>query len=415
MQVLLGFIRAGTIGNYFPQSVVKGMMAAIGIILILKQLPHAFGYDADFMGDESFVEAGGSNTFTRLFLTMDWFHTGALIIAAISMATILVWEKKVKSWVPSVVVAIGLSIIVNKIFQSFFPSLEVGETHLVQLPYGGGLTSSRFSPNWSMIGDARIWIAAVTLAMVSSLESLLAIEAADKIDETGSVTSKNKELIAQGVGNTISALLGGLPITAVVVRTSINATAGAVSKLSAVLHGFWLLLFVLLIPNFLNLIPISTLATVLIIVGYRLTKPNLFKTIFRNGWDQFIPFMVTILAILFSDLLMGICIGMVVGFIFVVKSSVHKAIVVVQDKNDFLIRFYKDVSFLQKSRLLRIFESIPNGSNVYIDGSRGVFVDSDIEESVDDFIKRCKNRNITVSLKKSSLSLSKLFQEESRG
>jgi MFS superfamily sulfate permease-like transporter len=421
LQIIMGLIKAGTIGNYFPQSVIKGMLAAIGLILILKQLPHAFGYDADFMGDTAFSEQGGLNTFTRLLATFEWLHPGALFVAVTSFVVILMWDKKAKNKtgffkiLPSALVAIIVSIIINEVFKKFFPAFIITETHLVQLPMGGGLTSGRLAPNWAFISEPKLWITAVTLAMVGSLESLLSVEAADKIDETGSVTSKNRELLAQGVGNTISGFLGGLPITAVIVRTSVNASAGAATNLSAFLHGIWLLVFVLLIPNLLNLIPLATLAAVLILVGYKLTKPELYKSIKKKGMDQFIPFIITILAILFTDLLMGILLGIVVGFIFVIKSSVTKAIVVVQEGNDYLIRFHKDVSFLQKSRLLSIFDSIPEGTNVFIDGSRGVYVDADIEEAVEDYMKRCANKKINVTLKKSSLSLSSLFQEITNG
>ncbi len=417
LQIVFGAFKAGKIGNYFPNSVIKGMLAAIGIILILKQIPHALGYDAVYMGDESFFDAGGLNTFTRLILTMNWFHPGALIVAVFCLFIILFWENRSRKlafldFLPGPLIAVVFSILLNFLFKKFVPELEITQTHLVQLPLGSELTQHFYTPEWAMLIDLKVWTIAFTIDVISSLESLLSLEAADKINTSGAVASKNRELVAQGFGNTLSGLIGGLPVTAVIVRTSANANAGAKTKLSAILHGFWLLCFVLFIPTILNLIPLASLAAVLLIVGYKLTKIELYKDMIKRGKDQFIPFIGTVIAILFTDLLTGITIGMIVGFIFVLKSNVHKSIVVVQDKNDFLIRFYKDVSFLQKLQLLTIFQSIPEGAQVILDGSKGVYVDADIEDTVRDFIKRSHQSGITVQLKKSSLSLSNLFREE---
>lgn len=420
-QIIFGTIRAGKIGDYFPASVIKGMLAAIGIILILKQFPHAIGYDATFMGEESFSENSGENTFTSLLISMNWAHMGAVIISAISFLTIYIWDQAAKKSItffqifPGALAAVILAVILNQTFIIYFPDLGLDQTHLVQLPVGGSITSNLLFPNWSVIFEKKIWITAITIAIVGSLESLLSVEAADKIDDSGSITSKNRELIAQGVGNTLSGLIGGLPLTAVIVRTSANVAAGAKTRVSTILHGVWLLAFIMFIPQYLNLIPLSALAIVLILVGYKLTKPELFKLMASKGANQFIPFIVTIMAILFTDLLIGIMIGMGVGFVFVIKSSIHKSIVMVHEEENYLIRFYKDVSFLQKSQLISILSSIPEGSSLVIDGSKGVFIDSDIEECVIDFIKKSKSLDIKVQLEKSSLSLSNLFKEETHG
>lgn len=418
IQIILGFLRAGTIGDYFPTSVIKGMLAAIGIILILKQIPHAIGYDVDFMGDESFSQIDGQNTFSEILLAFNWLHWGAVVISLISMGIMLLWEKgaskgnKFFKLIPGALVAVIAGVLLNELFKGSFSSLALNSQHLVQLPFTGGWSdignNIRF-PDWSYITNPKIYQVALTIAIVGSLESLLSIDAADKLDGDGILTSKNRELFAQGAGNTLSGLIGGLPITAVIVRTTANQTAGAKSNLSAILHGFWLLICVVSIPFVLNLIPLSALAAVLLLVGYKLAKPALFKQMLNKGMNQFIPFVATIVAILFTDLLVGIIFGIVVGFAFVIRSNMHNAVVMVRDAEHILVRFYKDVSFMQKSALIKIFTDIKDGSTVILDG-RDVFIDDDIVELVEDFIKRAPSRNITVELKKSSLSVTNLFK-----
>ncbi len=419
IQIIFSFINGGSIGNYFPTSVIKGMLAAIGLILILKQLPHAVGYDADFMGDESFA-TNGSNTFGDIMLAIEATHMGAIVVAIISLLIMLGWEKGAKggrrvfTLIPGALIAVIFSVVLNELFKKYAPGMTIESSHLVQLPFNGGakdFLGNFMMPNWANLSNPKVYTTAFIIAIVGSIESLLSIEAADKIDEQGRVTNKNRELLAQGVGNSLSGLVGGLPLTAVIVRTSANASAGAKTKLSAVLHGVWLISCVVTIPHVLNLIPLSCLAAVLLLVGYKLTKPELIKKMYSKGWNQFAPFMVTIVAILFTDLLVGIMIGMVVGFIFVIKSSVHQSIVMVNEDNRFLIRFYKDVSFLQKSALLGMFEQIPAKASVVIDGSKNVFVDEDISDLIEDFMKRANVNEINVELKKSSLALSPLFRE----
>jgi MFS superfamily sulfate permease-like transporter len=419
IQIIFGSVRAGSIGNYFPTSVIKGMLAAIGIILILKQFPHAIGYDADFMGDESFNQPDGQNTFSEIVYSLNWLAPGALIISMVSIGLMLFWEKMaVKKiffrLVPGALVAVVASLVINEIFKNFVPSISLGGNHLVQLPFSGGMSdfvAGFKTPDWSYITQTQVYISAFTIAIVGSLESLLSVDAADKLETEGNITNKNRELFAQGVGNTVSGFIGGLPITAVIVRTSANAAAGARSNLSAVLHGVWLLLCVVSIPHLLNKIPLAALATVLILVGYKLTRPALYRSLFAKGPNQFIPFIVTIVAILFTDLLIGILIGMVVGFVFVFRANMHKSIVMVQDKDNYLIKFYKDVSFLQKSTLMKLLDSIPSHSSVMIDGSQNVFVDDDIVELIEDYKKRSVKEKINVELRKSSLALNPLFRK----
>ncbi len=419
-QILFGVFRGGVIGDYFPTSVIRGMLAAIGLILILKQFPHAVGYDADFMGDESFFEQGGLNTFSRLVMTLQMIHPGAIAISMGAFLIIIGWEKlgskgiKFFQMIPGALVAVVSGIILTKLFQGH-EILSLRTEQLVSLPLSGFSDAKFFLPEANNLFDMKVLVVAFTISLVGSLESLLSVDAADKLDDDGRVTNKNRELIAQGAGNTISGLLGGLPITAVIVRTSANANANAKTNLSTILHGLWLLLAVVSIPHFLNLIPLAALATILILVGYKLVKPKLIREMYRKGISQFIPFIVTILAILFTDLLTGIAIGMVVGFFFVIKTNIHKAVVMVSDENFYLIRFHKDATFLQKSHIQKIFRSIPEGSQVVIDGSNSVFVDDDIVDIIEDFIRRGTNLGISVSLKKSSLALCPLFKEEHNG
>ena len=424
LQILFGYFKGGVIGDYFPTSVVKGMLAAIGIILILKQFPHAVGFEQSFMGDESFAGTGGSNTFSQFYSAFEFIHLGAIVVALCSMGIMLSWEKAASKdlsffkLIPGALIAVLFSVLLNYVFLGFIPDMAITGEHLVNLPFSGGvqdLYSGFRMPSWAHLQNPNIYVVAITLAIVGSLESLLSVDAADKIDEEGGITSKNRELLAQGCGNMISGFIGGLPITAVIVRTSANINAGAKSKLSAVFHGLWLLLCVIFIPELLNLIPLASLAAVLLLVGYKLTKPELIKKMYLKGWDQFIPFVVTILAILFTDLLVGILIGMMVGFVFVLKSNMHKSIVVVREDDLFLIRFYKDVSFLQKASLLKIFGTIPDGSSVIVDGSNSVFIDNDIIDAIEDFSRRGKAMNINVELKKSSLALSPMFKEVTNG
>lgn len=417
LQVIFSIVKGGTIGNYFPTSVIKGMLAAIGLILILKQFPHFVGYDSDYFGDESFYQKDGQNTFSEILMAIKSTHLGSTFVAMISMLIIIGWEKgsakgkAIFQIVPGALFAVVTSILLNEFFKITNPSMVISDKHLVQLP---NFLSGFMMPDWSALSNPKVYSTAVVIAIVASIESLLSVEAADKIDESGRVTSKDRELLAQGVGNTICGLIGGLPVTAVIVRTSANASSGARTNLSTMVHGLWLLICVATIPFVLNLIPLSCLAAVLILVGYKLTKPDLIRKMYFKGHNQFLPFLATIIAILFTDLLVGIAIGMLVGFIFVIRSSIHKAIVMVNEGNDYLIRFHKDVSFLQKKVLLEMFNKIPENSTVIIDGSKH-HVDHDIEELIEDFVLRSKFSNIKVDLKKSTLALSQIFKVGQNG
>lgn len=419
IQVILGVARAGIIGDYIPSSVIKGMLAAIGLILILKQLPHLVGFDADFEGDEGFFQPDGGNTFSEILKAFNYLTPGAVIIGFVSVLILLAFEQKVfkenkfLKLVPSALIVVAVGVILNHIFKLYNQQIALQSEHLVRIPIAGSLQEfSQFFtfPDPVYLKNKHVWISGATIAVVASLESLLSIEAADKMDPYKRVTPPNQELRAQGIGNIVSGMLGGLPVTAVIVRSSANVNAGAKSKLSAILHGVLLLACVYFIPGVLNLIPLSALAAVLIFVGYKLVKPSLFVEHYKKGWDQFIPFVVTITAILFTDLLIGILIGMVVGMFFVVRSTVTTSVSITEMNGIYMVRLRKDVSFLNKPYLKQQLEEIPDGAQLLIDVSRVDFIDQDVIEVIDDFVKHAHLYNITVEFKKGANGKEKLFK-----
>jgi MFS superfamily sulfate permease-like transporter len=395
IQLALGIAKAGVIGYYFPSSVIKGMLAAIGLILILKQIPHGLGYDKDFEGDESFRQPDHENTFTEITNALEHPHMGALLICGLSLLIIMLWDSKfIKRYkqlnlIPGALVAVVLGTVLNQVFISYFPSISLDNNHLVQIPVTdtpSSLGKLITFPSFAAIHTQGFWITAVTIALVASIETLLSIEAADKLDHYKRVTPPSVELRAQGIGNMVSGLIGGLPITAVIVRSSANVAAGAKTKLSAIAHGGLLLLLAVAIPRVLNLIPLSGLAAVLLFVGYKLAKPSIFKSMYGKGLDQFIPFVITVFAILFTDLLVGIGIGLVFGFYYVLRTNYKSAITFVEHKGNYLLQLNKDVFFMNKAFLMRTLLSIPNNSHVLINAQRARFVDQDIREALDDFI-----------------------------
>jgi MFS superfamily sulfate permease-like transporter len=419
IQLVLGFVKAGTIGNYFPSSVVKGMLAAIGIILILKQIPHAVGYDKGFEGDESFFQANGENTFTEIVNAFQYINFGAVVIFIVALVILVFWEtptiknSSISTFLPAPLLVVAAGIILNEVFFIGFPSMAIIGDHLVSLPVAGSLQSffAQFDfPNFSAIQNGETWKIAFTIAIVASLESLLSIDAVDKLDPYKRTSPLNQELKAQGLANMVSGLIGGIPITAVIVRSSANVAAGARTQTSAVTHGLLLLITAFLIPGLLNKIPLACLAAILIMVGYKLAKPSLIVSMYQKGKDQFIPFAVTIVAILLSDLLIGITIGILVGLFFVLKTNFHRALFSVSENGNYLIRLTKDVSFLNKALLRQTFKEIPAGSNVIIDGSRSAFIDQDILETINDFRESAMNRDISVELKQSITAYHPFFK-----
>jgi MFS superfamily sulfate permease-like transporter len=419
IQVILGFIHAGSIGNYFPSAVIKGMLAAIGIILILKQIPHAVGFDRNFEGDESFIQADGKNTFTELIEAFNFIHPGALTVCALSLIILVVWDKpfmkrlKITGLLPAPLLVVMSGLGLNAMFRTSFPAWEIKTEHLVSLPVSADIKTfvSHFTlPDFSAITTVECWIVAFTIAIVASLESLLSIDAVDKLDPFKRTSPLNLELKAQGMANIISGLIGGLPITAVIVRSTANISAGGRTKASSVVHGLLLLLTAFLIPGFLNLIPLASLAAILLVVGFKLASPVLIRGMYKKGWDQFIPFAVTILAILLTDLLKGITIGILVGLFFVLKTNFRRSIISVHEKDNYLIRLTNDVSFLNKALLRQTLRDIPSGSKVIIDGTRPSFIDQDIAETITDFCDAAANRQIKVELRQSATAYNSIFK-----
>ncbi|WP_332911910.1 SulP family inorganic anion transporter [Algoriphagus boritolerans] len=360
IQLGLGLVKAGILGYYFPHSVIKGMLSAIGLILILKQIPHALGYDKDQMGDLAFKQLDNQNTFSEIWLAIQYFSPGAIPIVIVALAILIGFDhpkikhNKVLSAVPAALWAVLAGIVINQFYGFIKPEWILKDEHLVTIPVLGGFNEigSLFTfPDFSLITTSNFWVIAVTLAIIGSIESLLSLEAADKMDPQKRISPASRELVAQGVGNTVSGLIGGLPVTAVIVRTTANITSGAKTKLSAILHGILLAVLVLAIPAMLNKIPLSCLAAVLFIVGFKLAKPSIFVHEWEKGLDQFLPFVITILAILFTDLLMGIGIGMVVGMFFVIKTNFQEAITLTERNGNYLLKLHKDVSFLNKAPL----------------------------------------------------------------
>ncbi|MHA4843258.1 SulP family inorganic anion transporter [Flavitalea antarctica] len=410
-QLILGFLKAGILGDYIPSNVIKGMLAAIGLILILKQIPHFVGYESDFQGDESFKQPDGKNTFSEIYFSIMNLMPVALMIGLICLGFQILWDKliikkfKFLKQVPSPLIVVIVGTLINEFLKVSRPDLALTSAHLVNIPTADSAAEffSFFTfPDLSQIGNITVWTTALTLAIVASLETLLNVEASDELDPLQRVTPTNRELKAQGVGNIVSGLIGGLPITSVIVRTSANANAGAKTKASTIMHGLLLLLCVALIPQILNRIPYSSLAAILIYTGYKLTKVTLYSTYFRKGWDQFVPFVVTVLAILFTDLLVGILIGCCVGLFFVMRSNFKSAVFVVNDDKNYLFRLRKDVSFLNKPIIKNKLEQVPEDSFVLIDAARADFIDKDVIEVIEDFMHRAHLKNIKVELKKSA-------------
>ena len=408
MQVALGYLKAGVIGDYIPNAVIKGMLAAIGLILIMKQFPHLVGYDANFEGDETFAQADQNNTFSAIYTALNTIKPAAAIIGLGSIILLSIWEKpfikknELLRFVPGPLVVVILAIIINGTIEQLSGIASIESTHLVSLPIAHSTTEfiSFFTlPKFSFITNVQVWISAVTLAIVASLETLLGIEAVDKLDPLKRVTPTNKELKAQGFGNIISGLIGGLPLTSVIVRSSANVSAGGKTKQSTIFHGILLILCAALIPGLLNKIPLSALAGILIFTGYKLAKITLFKEFYQKGFNQFIPFCVTIIAILFTDLLIGISIGITVSLVFIIRSNFKTAVMVVNDNNNYLIRFKKDVSFLNKPIIKSELELVPENANLVIDVARAEFIDKDVIDEVNGFLYHAHLKNIKVSLK----------------
>lgn len=413
LQLVLGLIKAGRFSSFFPDSVIKGMLVAIGLVIILKQIPHALGRDNDYEGEFEFQQlADGENTISEIYRAIETASAGAVVISFVSLAFLIGWERTAgrstrtffKNF-PAALVVVLLGIALNEFFAVAIPAWYVGDTahqHMVQIPTitpGKSLFSIFDFPDFSVLGNPQIYVIAATIAVVASLETLLNLEASDRLDAGKRVSSTNQELIAQGVGNTLSGLIGGLPVTSVVVRTSANIYGGAKTRVSAIIHGVFLFMAVFLGGPLLNRIPLSCLAAVLIMVGYKLAKPAIFRKTYQDGWSQFVPFIVTVLGIIFTDLLKGIALGTVVGIGYVLYTNFQSTFQVVRDGRKVTIEFTKDLYFLSKPQLKEALGMLQPGDEVIIDGSRAPFIDHDIYNMLHDYRDTARVQGIGYELR----------------
>jgi MFS superfamily sulfate permease-like transporter len=408
LQLAFGFLKFGVVADYVPNSVIKGMLAGIGVLIILKQIPHALGRDVDYDGDFRFLEIGGNNTLSDIAHAVASASLGAVLIFVVSAALLILWERigkksRLFQIVPGQLAVVALGIGLNQLFAMLDPELHLAAPqHLVNLPVPASLSDffGQFTlPDFSAIGNKTVWITAVTIAAVGSLETLLSLEAADRLDPYKRISSSSRELQAQGIGNVVSGLLGGLPITSVVVRTAANVESGARTRMSTIIHGLLLLVSVILLPSVLKLTPLASLATILILVGYKLTKPALYRAVFAQGWDQSIPFIVTVLGVVFTDLLTGVIVGLLCGVFFVIRTNHHESITVVSQDENYLFRFTKDASFVNKNELRRKLRELPDGAHLLIDSTRALFIDHDIREILADFRQLAPHKNIHIAVK----------------
>ncbi len=410
IQLVFGILKAGVIGYYFPSSVIKGMLTGIGIIIILKQIPHFFGYDADPEGDFAFMQVDGQNTFSEIFVMFNNISLGSTIVAIVGLGILILWEKVLskKARIFKLIQGPLVAVIFGIVFFTLAggTSMAIASENLVSVPAPEDASSflAQFTfPNFAAITRPEIWITAFTIALVASLETLLCVEATDKLDPEKRVTPTNRELLAQGTGNILSGLIGGLPITQVIVRSSANIQSGGKSKASAIIHGFFLLISIILIPTLLNKIPLSVLAAILLVVGYKLAKPALFKEMYALGWKQFVPFTVTVGGIIFTDLLVGIGLGLGVGIIVIlIKSYQNSHFLHIEDKSNgkhkIKMTLAEEVTFFNKGAILKELDSLPRDTYLELDVRQTRYLDNDIIEILEDFAYKAKERNIDIKI-----------------
>ncbi len=412
LQIILGVLKAGIIGYYFPSSVIKGMLAAIGIMIFIQQIPHALGYNRAYAGDTRFFRSPGESLTSALTNMLEAISLGAVIVTLLSLIILLVWDKiLVKKHpffkiLPGPLVAVILGVIYQLVFGNSGTILSIASQNLVSVPVPEDFSSflGQFStPDFSQITNSEIYIVAITLAVVASIETLLSVEATDKLDPKKRTTPTNRELVAQGIGNSVSGLIGGLPITQVIVRSSANIQSGGQTKLATILHGFLLILCIVLIPKFLNIIPLAVLSAVLLIVGYKLTNPKQFIEIYYLGKGQFVPFMTTVIAIVATDLLTGIILGMSVGFITILINSYKNSHFLHIQNNSNGIQNLKmtlaeEVTFLNKGAILRELNNLPENVFLELDVRKTRVLDYDVLEILDEFALKAKEKNITIKL-----------------
>jgi MFS superfamily sulfate permease-like transporter len=414
MQIALGVLRAGVLGYFFPTAVIHGMLCGIGLIIVLKQIPHALGYDANPEGDLAFVEQDGGTTLSALVEMLGQVSPQVAFVSLTGIAILLLWDRvlasrhKLFKLLPGPLAAVAFGVGYQIATLAWAPGWAIDATHLVAVPVIAGfdgLANLLVMPDFSLLGSSEIYMVAATIAVVASLETLLSVEATDKMDPLKRTTPTNRELVAQGVGNTVSGLLGGLPITQVIVRSSANVMAGAQSRASTIIHGVLLLVCVALLPTVLNMIPLGVLAAVLLLTGYKLAQPALFRRMWTHGHEQFLPFIVTVLGVVFTDLLTGVGLGMAVGIMIILQRNyLNSHFLHIQQADTRLgrhlvtMRLAEEVTFLNKGAIKKELSQIPDGSVVVIDRSNCVYVNHDINETIADFIKTAPARAIEVRI-----------------
>jgi MFS superfamily sulfate permease-like transporter len=410
-QLILGYAKAGFIAYFFPSSVIKGMLTGIGLLIILKQIPHALGWDKDTMGNDAFLQVDGQNTFSEIGQALNFITPGAVLIGALSLAILILWDKvlmkkhKIFQIIQGPIVVVALGILMNYFYQYGILNFTLNEKQVVSLPVPNSITDflGQFTfPDFSAITNPNVWSIAVVIAIVGSLETLLCVEATDKLDPDRRITPTNRELKAQGLGNIISGLVGGIPITQVIVRSSANISFGGKTKMSAILHGVFLLISAITLVNLMNMIPLSSLAAILLMVGYKLAKPSLFKEMYKLGQEQFVPFAATVIAIIATDLLKGIAVGIILGIFYTLHHSYrnsHHMKDKVKTEDGLEIHHLvlaQEVSFFNKASVIKALDAIPANSKVIIDFSKSKSVAYDVLEIVKDFEIHAKTMNIIV-------------------
>ncbi len=410
LQVIIGILRAGFIADYVPSNVIQGLLCAIGILIIIKQLPFAFTYTSE---NQLLLDALRSASETLKLGPVDQIlyqiNLGALIISTISLALLIFFDitryRYLKA-IPGPIIVVVIGVIINSIYINFWPYLIQNNHELVNIPISQTIHdffNLFMNPRWDNWNNPNTYLYAFIIAAVASLESLLNLEGIEKIDSIRRYVSRDRELIAQGIGNTLSGLIGGLPITSVIVRSSVNIQAGGKTKLATIIHGLLILLVVVFIPHWVNRIPLASLAAILIYVGYKLTKPTIYSKMYAQGSSQFIPFIITVLAIIFSDLLTGILIGLFFSFFFILRDNSKIQINLINEQHPFgVIKrmiLPQQVSFLNKAALLSELDHIPTNTHLVIDARYTKYIDRDIIEIIDTFMRnQAPSKNITVNM-----------------
>lgn len=413
IQLVLGYAKAGSISSYFPSGVIEGMLTAIGIIIIKKELPHAIGYDKGHEGDfysYELLDKADQGFWGELIHSFNYAHNGIILVTLISLAILIAFNKieflkKIKA-IPGALVVVVVGILMNELFKITHSPLLISDEHLVKLPTASSFSEffTQFSfPNFSQFSNPTVWVTAATIAAVASIETLLCLEAGDKMDPLKRYSSANTELKAQGVGNILAGLIGGIPMTSVIVRTSANANAGARTKFSTIAHGVFLLFAVVLIPSILNKIPMACLAAILIMIGLKLASPKVFKHMWQVGKFQFIPFIVTAIAVVGIDLLKGVGIGLVISIFFILRGNMKLAYFFKKEQHKegeaITIDLAQEVSFLNKAAIKQTLSHLPKNCKVIIDAKNTAYIDYDVLEMIKDFLNfGSKDKNITVEL-----------------